>query len=180
MFHIYFQMWVIRINMRKGIFYKSQRTFACIAMSVRKKLTCRERWKNKMSQQCSIIKSPLSSDSLRWVTSSWGRIPWEHGHHELSDPLASKCLLRAEAQRMYADLPRQSVKSEANVGQGHASIVGTTKGRGREKEKTKDNREEEKEPNMRLWLYLHSGWIISFHSKEGEGHLGQGNINHLQ
>lgn len=64
-----------------------------------------------MSQQCSIIKSPPSSDRLRGVTSSRGRIPWEHGHHELSDPLASKCHLKATTWELGGEVRWESVRT---------------------------------------------------------------------
>lgn len=104
-------MWIIGINMRKGISHKSQRTFARITVSLREELTCREMWKIKMSKQWSIIKSPLSSDGLRRVTllllgdaSLGSMVTWALW------PLAIKCPLPAEAQRTYVDLPRKSVQ----------------------------------------------------------------------
>ena len=94
-------------------------------------------------------------------TSPWGHIPWEHGHQESSDPLAVKCLFHAGPQRTYADLLRKSVQSENDGGQGHTSILGTTRGRERERGDPGEKRIQQKgRLLMRWWFYLHSGWRI--------------------
>lgn len=60
----YFQIGIIRINMRKGISNESQATFVCISMSFREKRTERERsGKSERHQELSVTHGIPSSDS---------------------------------------------------------------------------------------------------------------------